>query len=383
MKVLWVNPSFLDYRVPLYEELNNCFNGNFHVLFSKSRIPERVVEKVARALGANSYGLEGERFLRLGRQGELSNQGVQIPFQSGLLRAITEIKPDLIIGEGFFQWTPVVAYYARKRGIPFWIAYERTFHTERNCPIWRKIYRKVINRFVTGYLANGSLTAEYLKAEINTANRPIIEGCMSADGANLSSRVEGIKQKETKEVKGKGITYLFVGQLIFRKGILELCEAWTTHTKRFPEDVLLVIGDGDLRGRIQEIISSYSSVRILGSVDYDDIYQHYANADVFIMPTLEDNWSLVVPEAMACGLPVATTFYNGCYPELVKEGKNGKVFDSLNPESILEALEYFHSQDLSEMGKESVKIESNYSPKEVAQRIASAILAHKGNLQVK
>ncbi|WP_192349200.1 glycosyltransferase family 4 protein [Algoriphagus sp. Y33] len=375
MKVLWVNPSFLDYRVPLYQELNNCLNGDFNVLFSKNRIPERVIDKVERALGTNSYGLEGEWFLKLGRQGELSNEGVQIPFQAGLLRAIKEIKPDLIIGEGFFQWTPVAAYYARKREIPFWIAYERTFHTERNCPLWRKIYRRVINRFVSGYLVNGSLTTEYLKAEINANDKPLVEGCMSADGANLSIRVNEAKEKKSKGLKRKGITYLFVGQLIYRKGILELCQAWSTHTTRYPDDVLLIIGDGVLREKVQESTRYLSSVRLFGSIDYDDIYQHYAEADVFIMPTLEDNWSLVVPEAMACGLPVATTYYNGCYPELIKEGRNGKVFDSLNPQSILEALAYFHSQDLLAMGRESVEIESNYSPKEVAKRISSAISA--------
>ena len=43
MRVLWVNPSFLDYRVPLYQELNKRLKGDFHLLYSKNRIPERVI----------------------------------------------------------------------------------------------------------------------------------------------------------------------------------------------------------------------------------------------------------------------------------------------------------------------------------------------------
>lgn len=60
------------------------------------------------------------------------------------------------------------------------------------------------------------------------------------------------------------------------------------------------------------------SVHFLGKIPYQEVYKYYGIADVFVLPTLEDNWSLVVPEAMSCGLPVATSIYNGCHPELVK-----------------------------------------------------------------
>ncbi|GMQ29535.1 glycosyltransferase family 4 protein [Algoriphagus confluentis] len=374
MKVLWVNPSFLDYRVPLYQELNSKLEGDFHVLFSKNRIPERVISKVEKALGPNAHGLQGEKYLKLGKQGEFSNEGLQIPYQKGLFRAMKKIKPDIIIAEGFFQWTPTATLYAKLFSIPFWIAYERTHHTERNCPFWRKKYRILVNNFVTGYLANGSLTSAYLEAEINSGSRPIIKGCMSADSATLSERVHQIAKADKKE-PGQGLNFLFVGQFIHRKGLLELCEAWVLHTQTFPEDILTLIGDGELMDVVRSHYSNISSIHIQGLVDYDQIHLYYASADVFVMPTLEDNWSLVVPEAMACGLPVATTLYNGCYPELVQDGVNGKVFDSLDKSSITEMLAYFHEQNLDRMGAASKAIEAEYSPQKVANRIASGILA--------
>ena len=70
------------------------------------------------------------------------------------------------------------------------------------------------------------------------------------------------------------------------------------------------------------------------------------------MPTIEDNWSLVVPEAMACGLPVATSIYNGCYPELVNKNLNGMVFDTFNMHTIIDTLAFFHKHDLKAMGEE-------------------------------
>ena len=96
-------------------------------------------------------------------------------------------------------------------------------------------------------------------------------------------------------------------------------------------------------------------------------------SDVFVIPTLEDNWSLVVPEAMACGLPIACSIYNGCHPELVKKDENGITFDPLKKESIIETLAYFHTQDLEKMGKKSFEIEKEYNPHNVAINIKNAI----------
>ena len=111
-----------------------------------------------------------------------------------------------------------------------------------------------------------------------------------------------------------------------------------------------------------------------GSVDYDDIAKYYVAADFFIMPTLEDNWSLVVPEAMACGLPVLCSEYNGCHPELIDSGKNGWVFDPLSREDTFQALKKCaeNKSRLKQMGEKSKEIVSHHTPRHAAQAIFDA-----------
>ncbi len=46
------------------------------------------------------------------------------------------------------------------------------------------------------------------------------------------------------------------------------------------------------------------SVHFLGKIPYQEVYKYYGIADVFVLPTLEDNWSLVVPEAMSSDYPL-------------------------------------------------------------------------------
>lgn len=47
-------------------------------------------------------------------------------------------KPDVLITEGFFQWTPMVILYSLLYKTPVFMGYERTMHTERNCNLLKK-----------------------------------------------------------------------------------------------------------------------------------------------------------------------------------------------------------------------------------------------------
>lgn len=202
---------------------------------------------------------------------------------------------------------------------------------------------------------------------------------MSADGESIMQSIASFAQAEKSKLRESitsknGIVFIFIGQLIDRKGISQLIINWQAHTDKYANDKLLIIGDGELKNEIIEFNNKNNSVIYLGSIGYDEIYKYYSVADVFLLPTLEDNWSLVVPEAMAASLPIATTIYNGCYPELVKKDLNGFVFDPLNENSFQETLAYFKNKDLKQMGKESFLIQKNYTAQKVAQRIFDGIV---------
>ncbi|MFT3932612.1 MAG: glycosyltransferase family 4 protein [Chitinophagaceae bacterium] len=384
MKILWVNPSFLDYRVPVYKKIHELAEGNFSLIYSKKRVPERVINKIETAIGEDAIGLENEAVLHMPGQADFSNMEINIPYQPGLNKAIASVDADVIIGEGFFQWTPIALWKARLKRKKFLIAYERTAHTERNCPRWRKLYRKIISKFVDGYLANGLLTKEYL-LQLGVSEKKIFIGGMSADSENLAKEINSCTNEEKDNLKTQlsikkdGKTFLYVGQITERKGVIYLLNAWRKHIEKYPNDSLLAIGTGPLYDKYSKEFSDCASIKLTGNVDYDLIYRYYAIADVFIIPTLEDNWSLVVPEAMACGLPIACSVYNGCYPELVHEGVNGKLFDPLKEESIVETLKYFHDRDLEPMKKASIAIEKKYSSDIVAQNIFNSCRAFNKN----
>lgn len=377
-KILWINPSFLDYRLLLYAELDKLCNNSFYILYSKERVPKRCHSKIQEILGKRALYLQHEKQLRFKRK-DFANTGVVIPFPKGLYRLIKRTKPDLIIAEGFFQFTPWAIWYSWIHHIPLIVAYERTAHTERNCPLWRRLYRRFVGLFVNGYIANGRLTKEYLISQGVKAEN-IFTGGMCADSFRLSLQKAALSDKERTVLQQSifngiplGISFIFVGRMIPLKGLSYLLQGWRKHCEKYPKDRLILVGDGPLLSEFKREYETYKSVIFTGGIDYSQVYKYYAVSDVFVIPTLEDNWSLVVPEAMACGLPVACSIYNGCYPELVRKDENGITFDPLDTNSLLTALDYFHHINIKQFGKRSIEIEKDFNPQNTAQNVMRAI----------
>lgn len=384
MKILYANPIFLDYRLPFYKRLNELFKGDFYIMYSTKRYRlfgrEKLCKRIKKEMGDNAIPFEDEIIFNTHEMSSKRlnvERGQQIPITKRLLRKIKEIKPDVLITEGFFQWTPLVLLYSILHRVPVFMGYERTLHTERNAGLLRKLHRKFTDKFIAGYLVNGSETKKYLLS-IGVKEAKIHIGGMSADSEGLVSSVQGFPMEERQLFKqkfqvGKGLTFLFSGQIVDRKGLVYLLAAWEKHILAHKDDRLVIIGDGKLLPEFKKRCNALPSILFEGRVEYNEVYKYYAVADVFVLPTIEDNWSLVIPEAMACGLPVATSIYNGCHPELVKEGVNGITFDTFKEDSIVHALDYFHHQDLEAFGKQSVELEKPFNTEHCAQRVYDAI----------
>jgi glycosyltransferase involved in cell wall biosynthesis len=215
------------------------------------------------------------------------------------------------------------------------------------------------------------------------ARERITEGHMVADTDSLARRVSALEQveldalREALGIPGKAKVYLCVCRLIEVKGVDLLLSAWQQFSEgdKAADSFLLVVGDGPLRADLETMCRTENirGVIFTGGIDYDEIHRYFALSDVFVIPTLEDNWSLVVPEAMACGLPILCSRYNGCWPELVHHGINGFVFDPRQIERIKEALGAVRENDnLVAMGKKSAELVMNYTPATAAQAIYAA-----------
>jgi glycosyltransferase involved in cell wall biosynthesis len=261
------------------------------------------------------------------------------------------------------------------------IAYERTAHTERNAGFLRTQYRRWVARRTDAIACNGILSKRYCIEELRVPADRIVTGAMASDVAGLAQKVVAVSPVERASRRTRlGLSspvFLYVGRLIRLKGLRELLQAWASYCSRETSPgTLLLVGDGPERALLETMIRErkLTGVVFAGGVPYDQIAGYFAVADVLVMPTLEDNWSLVVPEAMACGLPILCSRYNGCWPELVREGENGWVFDPCEERSFADALRRVrvHQQQLPALGQASRRIVSRFSPQSAAAAVLRA-----------
>jgi len=383
MRITWVTRSFLDYRIPVYKALDELCGHQLTLIYNGDVNPQRCKDKIKTVLGKRAIPLYGEKRLSgVARDNAtMANNGLRIPIQKGLINAIRKTRPDVLISDGFFQWTyaPLwVRIFNRKR-IKHIMCYERTPHTERNAGTFRTLYRKFVSNWIDAIDCNGFLTAEYVTKTLGY-NKPLAYGHMTAETAGVAERVFATSNQQVEEIKSKyglrGLTFLYLGQLIPRKGIMELLHAWKE--ANLQDATLMLVGDGHQRAEIELFIEENclsGNVKLVGAINYDDLGPYYKAADCFIISTLEDNWSLVVPEAMAAGLPIACSIYNGCHPELVHP-ENGWTFDPIdinNTVATLKSVSESRSR-LKQMGEESRRIVANHTPQRAAQGIYDACL---------
>jgi len=380
MKVAWVTRSFLDYRIPVYEALSERLGGNLTVIYNADYVPERCCKKIERVLGPRAKGLRGERAVKWARASGFTNQGLRIPYQRGLIKAVLEEQPDLLISDGFFQWTYAALFIRATRHIPHVMCYEKTCHTERNAQWYRTAYRRLAMRWIDAMCCNGTLCGQYTEG-LGFPRERITFGHMVADVEGLRRSSTMVTATQVRELRSRlrleGLVFLYVGQLICRKGVHELLAAWSRFSRTIgqQEATLLIVGDGPQRVDLERLCQreGLASVRFAGAVDYDGLAPYYRSADVFTIPTLEDNWSLVVSEAMACGLPIMCSTYNGCWPELISP-ENGWTFDPRDTEQTVSVLKTVLAgrERLHAMGQASKQILADFTPTTAARQIARA-----------
>jgi len=111
---------------------------------------------------------------------------------------------------------------------------------------------------------------------------------------------------------------LFLGGLIFRKGVLELLDAVESVTKVFPEALFVIAGDGPLWREVEHYAAKQGGVRAFKAVPESEKHKLYALSDVFVLPSKSEGQPVTILEAMASQLHIVTTPVGGV-PETLFE----------------------------------------------------------------
>jgi len=160
----------------------------------------------------------------------------------------------------------------------------------------------------------------------------------------VAERCRRLREKETLRI-------LYVGAITAQKGIYDLIQIMKKLEKEIKNKRFLF----HLIGPVEPLLSAYlkpvSDLFIFTpKVPEFELPQWYAKGDIFIFPTIQDGYAVVLAQAHANALPVMTTHH--CIgPELIEENKSGWVFPIRRPCDFVEKLLWCdsHREELEKM----------------------------------
>ena len=290
---------------------------------------------------------------------------------------LLRFKPQIIFSSSFGIWT-ILALLLKPIGR--WrvvIAYEGSspsvdYRGSTLRIAVRRAMVKVADALITNSRAGKAYLIDILKAkESNVFHQPYEVPAKAA----LIGCTEIEKDKPSNIQQLRRPVFLFVGGIIPRKGLHLLLEACVVLQKQGHRNyTLLVVGDGPQRQELEAFSENHAladCVKWVGKVNYGNLGAYFQSADVFVLPTLEDTWGVVVLEAMVLGKPVLCSRWAGA-AEMVIEGENGYLFEPQQPEELAEVMRRFIEQpNLSKsMGDKSQQLMAQHTPEVAAQFLA-------------
>jgi colanic acid/amylovoran biosynthesis glycosyltransferase len=132
-----------------------------------------------------------------------------------------------------------------------------------------------------------------------------------------------------------------VGRLCEQKGQLLLIEAARQLINKNVDFRLVLAGDGELRGQVEDLIrrnNLQGIVEITGWIDRQRVRDEILAARALVLPSFAEGLPVVIMEAMALGRPVVSTFVGGI-PELVQTSENGWLVPAGDVEALTHAME--------------------------------------------
>jgi glycosyltransferase involved in cell wall biosynthesis len=141
--------------------------------------------------------------------------------------------------------------------------------------------------------------------------------------------------------------------------------------------VTLIGRDDGGRARVAALADAVGvseEVRFLDALPMSEMPALYHEHDVLVLPSYNEAIGMVVPEAMACGLPTITSDTVGANV-YVKEGETGYIFETGKVNQLVEKLDAcFDTVTLKRMGIAGrQRIESHFTPKQIAEQFLDFI----------
>ena len=348
MRVAFLTNILTPYRISFYDEVDRQLKisgGEVRVFTMTDSLPLRPwsFNELKRSY---TYLLPGKKVF-IGANDYLLNPSAS--------KEIGLFSPDILIVAGSWTYPTffLVAYSHRIRKNSKRLLWSESHnHTGINNQsktniLVQYIKKTVFNKF-DGFCVPGRYARETIGHLISLEGKRIVTlpNLVDSEFYNATKLLREGKERlrQSRNIRRERFVFVCPARFVDLKGIVPFLSN-VANTEDIEKATFVFVGGGPEKDKIIDIAHQNSlDVRVYEYQTKEQVREWLALADAFLLPSLSDANPLSSIEAAWAGLPLCLSCYVGNAPELVDEGVNGVVFDTLSKESVSHQIAYVLKQ---------------------------------------
>ncbi len=347
------------YRVDFFYYLQtNCPEHAFHIIYSAAGLNDRSWSVDNDKL-INSHFLKAKTITIKKKM-----DAKHIHFTTNTKKTLSSIRPQLLICSEYNPTILQAITWAKRHGTPYISWTDGTLYAERNINMLQRLSRHFVIKGAKAFIASSTRAKE---AQIAYGAEP--------DAVFLSSLTVDIHKYLYERQTCQAKKLLYVGSLSERKGIDLLFHALTYVKKTYH---LTLVGNGEKKEeliKLAEQLNLTPHLTFAGFLEGNALSELYRSHDIFVLPTREDCFGLVILEAMCASMPVICSQYaDGAY-DLIESKRSGLIVDPFDAGAFAQAIDSLLDKPftVASMSKNAYKKSLDFSFDKVATGFWEAI----------
>lgn len=353
-KILFITNIPAPYRIDFYNELGKYFD--LTVLFEAKGASDQGIK-----FNWNYDKIVNFKAIFLS-DGDIKERKVDWK----IFKYLKKNEYDEIVVTNYSYFTEMAAIiYLKLFRVPYYMETDGGIIRDEN--LLKRIYKRFLVSGAKGYFSPSESSDEYLN--FYGANKERIYRYPFTSLKEKDVLDKPVTEVEKKQLRKKLLVkekymILGVGQFIHRKGWDILIEA----SKALNSDYGIYIVGGTVGEKYKELASKTNTpIYFLEFKEKEELAEYYKSADLFVLPTREDIWGLVINEALAYSLPVITTNHCVAGVELIKNDENGRLVNSEDYNELANSIiDVIHSNTHKQMPVKALDSIRNHTIEKMA-----------------
>ena len=256
-----------------------------------------------------------------------------------LRNKINKIRPNFIYFtinppfKGFYRDIFFVLLIKVLKVKPIYHLHSKGIETKIRNKALKQIYKFIFSNSIVIHLSKSLQEREIMPLNLKNSSLFFVE-----------SGIEHVSINNFIKKEDSFVRLLFLSNIFTSKGIFVLLETFKLLSEKINYIKLDMVGDSSSKENNEKIGNFIANNFLADRIKYhrlkslDEKHQFLRNADIFVLPTLNDTFPLVLLEAMQFGLPVISTFEGGI-AEIVDDGVTGFLVEKNNVHELAKKIE--------------------------------------------